>query len=85
MLEFSYVIKDPIGLHARPATQFVNLVKSVKSTVTVEKQGKKANAEKLLALMGLAITKGDEVSICIEGEDEKEAEEKLKAFFEENL
>lgn len=85
MLEFSYVIRDPIGLHARPATQLVNLVKSVKSMVTVEKQGKAVDAEKLLALMGLAITQGDKVSICIEGQDEKEAKEKLKKFFEENL
>lgn len=85
MLEFSYVIKDLIGLHARPAAQLVNLVKSVKSTVIVEKQGKSVDARKLLALMGLAITQGDEVNIRIEGEDEEEAKEMLEKFFEETL
>ncbi len=85
MLIFNYVIKDPIGLHARPATLLVNLVKSVNSTVTVEKEGKTADAEKLLALMGLAITQGDEVKVIIEGEDEKEAEKKLQNFFQKNL
>lgn len=85
MLIFNYVIKDQIGLHARPATLLVNLVKSVNSTVTVEKEGKTADAEKLLALMGLAITQGDEVKVIIEGEDEKEAEKKLQNFFQKNL
>ena len=85
MKEFYYTVKDPIGMHARPATQLVNTVKGLASVVTVEKQGKKADARKLLALMSLAAAHGDEVHIVIEGEDENVAEEKVKSFFEENL
>ena len=76
MKEFYYTVKDPIGMHA---------VKGLASVVTVEKQGKKADARKLLALMSLAVAHGDEVHIVIEGEDENIAEEKVKSFFEENL
>lgn len=85
MLNFDYVVKDPIGLHARPATLLVNLVKSLDSAVTVEKEGKTASAAKLLALMGLAITNGDKITVSIEGGNEKESEEKLRDFFEKNL
>ena len=85
MKEFYYTVKDPIGMHARPATQLVNTVKGLASVVTVEKQGKKADARKLLALMSLAVAHGDEVHIVIEGEDENIAEEKVISFFEENL
>lgn len=40
MKEFYYTVKDPIGMHARPATQLVNTVKGLASVVTVENRGK---------------------------------------------
>ena len=45
MKEFYYTVKNPIGMHARPATQLVNTVKGLASVVTVEKQGKKSRCK----------------------------------------
>ena len=51
----------------------------------IEKNGKKADASKLIMLMGLGIKKGETISVYIEGEDEDTAEVKIKEFFENNL
>lgn len=88
MTEFRYVIQDALGLHARPSTELVQLVKSLNCNVEVEKAGKKVEADRLMGLMALAVTQGDEIKVTVEGKDvqeEKEAVEKLKKFFCEKL
>lgn len=85
MKDFRYVIKDEVGIHARPAGLLVKEVKKFQSIVTVEKDGKKAEAKKLMALMGLGVKCGDEVVVEISGEDEESAYTAIKAFFESNL
>lgn len=85
MTEFRYIIKDPLGLHARPSTELVNLVKSINCNVVIEKAGKEVEADRLIGLMALAITQGDEIKIRVEGESEKEETEKIKKFFCEKL
>lgn len=85
MKDFRYVIKDEVGIHARPAGLLVKEVKKFQSVVTVEKDGKKAEAKKLMALMGLGVKCGDEVVVEISGEDEESAYTAIKAFFESNL
>ena len=62
MKEFKYVITDNEGIHARPAGELVKLVKGFESTVSIEKEGKKVDCRKLLALMGLGVKKGHEVT-----------------------
>ncbi len=85
MKQFNFTITDEVGMHARPAGLLVKLVKSLESNVTVEKNGNKAEATRLIALMGLGIKKGDTVTVEAEGADEDEAIRKLSAFFAENL
>ncbi len=85
MKEFSYIIKDEIGLHARPAGKLSSLAKEWKSEVIIEKGGKEVNASRLMMLMSLGIKKGDEVKVKVTGEDEKEATASIKRFFEETL
>lgn len=85
MKEFSYIIKDEIGLHARPAGKLSSLAKEWKSEVIIEKGGKEVNASRLMMLMSLGIKKGDEVKVKVTGEDEKEATASIKHFFEETL
>lgn len=85
MKEFSYVIKDPVGLHARPAGLLVKKAGEFTSSITVESGGKSAEAKKLIKLMGLGIKQGAEVVCRIEGDDEEAAQEALAKFFEENL
>ena len=58
MKEFKYVVTDNEGIHARPAGELVKLVKGFESTISIEKEGKKVDCRKLLALMGLGVKKG---------------------------
>ena len=85
MKEFKYVVTDNEGIHARPAGELVKLVKGFESTISIEKEGKKVDCRKLLALMGLGVKKDMEVKVTAEGEDEDQAVETLQKFFSENL
>lgn len=85
MKKFNYVIKDEIGIHARPAGLLVKEAKKFESKITVSKNGKAAEARKLMALMGLSVKCGDEVEVAVDGADEEQAFEEMKAFFDQNL
>ena len=85
MKEFSYVIKDEIGLHARPAGLLVKEVKRFESAVTLSCKGKTAAAGKLIAIMSMGVKQGDEVTVQVEGPDEDAAFEAMEKFFQNNL
>ena len=85
MKEFTYVIQDPVGLHARPGGLLVKQAGGFQSSITVESGGKSADAKKLIKLMSLGVKQGMEVTCRIEGEDEEAAAESLETFFKENL
>lgn len=85
MKEFKYVVTDNDGIHARPAGELVKTVKGFQSAVTIEKDGKQVDCRKLLALMGLGVKKGHEVTFRFDGADEDAACEAVSAFMKENL
>lgn len=85
MKKFEYVIKDEVGIHARPAGLLVKEAKKYESKVSITKEGKSAEATKLMALMGLGVKCGETVEVSVEGADEDTAFEGIKAFFEANL
>ena len=85
MKEFRYVIKDEVGIHARPAGILVKEAKSYASTLTIEVNGKKAELAGLMSVMGLGAKQGMELVIRAEGADEKEAIEGIKKIIEKNL
>lgn len=85
MRSFEYRITDEVGLHARPAGLLVKEAKKYASVIRVEKDGKTAEAGRLMALMGLGIKKGDLVTVTAEGSDEEAAAEGLEQFFKNNL
>lgn len=85
MKEFTYVITDTEGIHARPAGELVKKAKEYASSVTVIKEEKKADAKKLFGLMGLGVKQGMEITVQVEGEDEEAAAAALEAFLKENL
>ena len=85
MKKFEYVIKDEVGIHARPAGLMVKEAKKYESKVSITKDGKSAEATKLMALMGLGVKCGETVEVSVEGADEDTAFEGIKAFFEANL
>lgn len=85
MKEFSYTIKDEVGIHARPAGLLVKEAKKYESKVMITKEAKSAEATKLMAIMGLGVKCGEAVKVEIAGVDEEQAYEGMKAFFESNL
>lgn len=85
MKEFTYVITDPEGIHARPAGLLVKEAGKYKSAITLVKGEKKGDAKRIFAVMGLVAKKGDSITLKIEGEDEDAAMTALEAFLKENL
>ena len=86
MKQFTYTIKDPLGIHARPAGQLAKLAKSfADTTCTLTKGEKTVKLSQLMMLMGLAVKKDTEVTVAVEGAAEAEAYDALLKFFEENL
>lgn len=85
MRQFSYVITDEVGIHARPAGLLVKAAKACGAKVTITSNGKSADATKLMALMGLGVGKGMEVQVTVEGGNEEEAAAAMETFFKENL
>ena len=85
MKEFTHVIADPLGLHARPAGLLVKAAAAYQSTVTVTAPTGKADAKRIMAVMRLADKQGMELTVTCEGPDEEAAAAGLQAFLKENL
>lgn len=85
MKQFDYVIKDELGVHARPAGLLVKKAKEFESEIVITKGEKSANAKKLIALMGLAIKQGERITVKISGEDEEKAAAEMEKTFEKIL
>lgn len=85
MKKFEYTIKDELGIHARPAGMLAKEAKNYKSVITITKEGKSAEATRLMSVMSLAVKCGQTVEVSVEGEDEDVAFEGVETFFETNL
>lgn len=85
MKEFKYTIRDPEGIHARPAGLFVKMAAGFASDIKISKDGKTVDAKRIFAVMGLGAKKGHEIVVTAEGADEAEAIEQLEMFLRENL
>ena len=71
------VVNNQVGLHARPATFFIQKANEFKSAIWVEKDERKVNAKSLLGVLSLGIVKGTPIKLIADGPDEKEAVEAL--------
>ena len=85
MKEIKHIIKDPQGIHARPAGVLVKKAGELSSKITLSNKGKQADAKRILAVMSLGAKSGEELDFLIEGEDESSAYEALVEFLKENL
>lgn len=85
MVSFEYTIKDPMGLHARPAGVMVKQIKDVPASVTITCGTRSTDAKKLFGIMGMAVKCGETVTVSIDGDGEEAAKEQLQKFFEENF
>lgn len=73
MVKTDVTITNNIGLHARPATFFIQKANSYKSLIWIEKEDRKINAKSLLGVLSLGIAKGMTVTISADGADEADA------------
>ncbi|MBE6788074.1 MAG: HPr family phosphocarrier protein [Ruminococcaceae bacterium] len=70
-------VKNQVGLHARPATFFIQKANEFKSSIWVEKEERRVNAKSLLGILSLGIVGGTVIKIIADGDDETAAVESL--------
>jgi phosphocarrier protein len=80
MISREVTITNTIGLHARPATFFIQKANAFKCTVWVEKEDRKVNAKSLLGVLSLGIAQGMSIKLIADGQDEAEALDGLEAL-----
>ena len=85
MISKTIVVQNQVGLHARPATFFIQKSNEFKSSIWIAKEERKVNAKSLLGVLSLGITKGTEIEIIADGTDEEEALAALEALIESNF
>ena len=73
MVTKEVVIDNQVGLHARPATFFIQKANEFKSSIWVEKEDRRVNAKSLLGVLSLGIVKGTAITLIADGTDEEEA------------
>ena len=66
-------VKNQVGLHARPATFFIQKANTYKASIWIEKEDRKVNAKSLLGVLSLGIAKGMTVTLIADGQDEDTA------------
>ena len=72
MMEKVFVIKNKLGLHARPAALLVQTASKFKSKVKIIKDGQEVDGKSIMGLMTLAACAGSSLKVVADGEDEKE-------------
>ena len=82
MMTQDVTIKNSVGLHARPATFFIQKANSYKSSIWVEKDDRSVNAKSLLGVLSLGIGNGMTITLVADGPDEREALDGLKELIE---
>ena len=80
MISRSVTIKNSVGLHARPATFFIQRANSFKSSIWVEKEDCRVNAKSLLGVLSLGIVEGTSITLIADGVDEAAAIDGLVAL-----
>lgn len=85
MKQFTYVITDEAGIHARPAGLLVKEAAKFASTTTIAKGAKKGDLKRIFGVMALGVKKGEEIIVTCDGADEDAAAAALEAFFQANL
>ena len=76
------LVQNQVGLHARPATVFIQKANEFKSSIWVEKDERRVNAKSLLGVLSLGIVGGTSIDIIADGSDEQEAVDSLVALVE---
>ncbi len=85
MKTFEHIVTDEMGIHARPAGFIVKEAKKYLSKITLEYNGRSAEAVRLMALMGLEVKHGHKVTVKAEGEDEEIAIIAMQKLMQDSL
>ena len=85
MFSKDVLVSNQVGLHARPATFFIQKANEFKSSIWVEKEDRKVNAKSLLGVLSLGITKGVNIIVSADGSDEEEAVSALYDLINSNF
>ena len=78
-------INNQVGLHARPATFFIQKANEFKSSIWVEKEERRVNAKSLLGVLSLGIVKGTAITLIADGADEDAAIETLSELIDSDF
>ncbi|RQD78769.1 MAG: HPr family phosphocarrier protein [Halanaerobium sp. MSAO_Bac5] len=78
-------IRNKTGMHAKPAADFVKKVNQYSSAISVSFDGKEVNAKDVMALMGLGVAKGNQITIKAEGDNAKTIVEEIITFVENDM
>ncbi len=76
------MVKNQVGLHARPATFFIQKANEFKSSIWIEKEERRVNAKSLLGILSLGIVGGTDIRVIADGSDEQTAVEALVELVE---
>lgn len=79
------VVQNQVGLHARPATFFIQKANEFSSSVWISKEERKVNAKSLLGVLSLGVTRGTLITILAEGSDEEAAVNELANLVQANF
>jgi phosphotransferase system HPr (HPr) family protein len=85
MIEREVVIKNALGLHARPAALIVKISSKFESQIWLEKDGQKADGKSILSVMTLAVPYDTKIKVCANGKDEKEAVDSIVKLIEDKF
>jgi phosphocarrier protein len=85
LIEKKVIVPNTLGIHARPATQFVKIASKYNCKVTVIKDGIEADGKSIMSLLILTATKGSKLIIRCEGPDEKKAIQELAKLVEDGF
>lgn len=85
MYEKKAILKNEVGLHARPASLFIQEACKYVSDIFVTKDDKTYNAKSIMSILSMGAKKGDEILIFANGDDEKEAVENLYKLITEDI
>ena len=82
MITKNVVLNNEVGLHARPAALFVQTANKFTSDVYIELKGVKVDGKSIMGVMSLGAFHGEEITLIVNGEDEKRAIEELSVLIE---
>lgn len=85
MVSKEIVVQNQVGLHARPATFFIQKANEFTSSIWISKEERKVNAKSLLGVLSLGVTRGTAITIIADGADEEAAVKELEKLVQSNF